>query len=46
MEEPFPKQTKIEDKMKRDSSTIMALDTLEVNIPLDRKIFTLENLTW
>jgi outer membrane lipoprotein-sorting protein len=42
----LPKQTKIEDKMKRDSSTVMALDTLEVNIPLDRKIFTLENLTW
>lgn len=42
----LPKQTKIEDKMKRDSSTIMALDTLEVNIPLDRKIFALENLTW
>jgi len=42
----LPKQTKIEDKLKRDSSTVMALDTLEVNIPLDRKIFTLENLTW
>lgn len=42
----LPKESRIEDKMKRDSSTIMALDTLEVNIPLDRKIFTLENLTW
>lgn len=42
----LPKESRIEDKMKRDSATIMALDTLEVNIPLDRKIFTLENLTW
>ncbi|MGI6433499.1 MAG: outer membrane lipoprotein-sorting protein [Sphaerochaetaceae bacterium] len=42
----LPKQTKIEDKLKRDSFTIMVLDTLEVNILLDRRIFTLENLTW
>ncbi len=42
----LPKETKIEDKLKRDSYTVMALDTLQVNIALDRKIFTLENLTW
>ncbi|NCC66449.1 MAG: outer membrane lipoprotein-sorting protein, partial [Spirochaetia bacterium] len=40
------KETRIEDKMKRDSATWMILDTLEVNIPLDRNLFSLENLTW
>ena len=40
------RETRIEDKMKRDSATWMILDTLEVNIPLDRNLFSLENLTW
>lgn len=42
----LPKESRIVDKLKRDSSTVMGIDTLEVNIPLDAKIFTLENLTW
>lgn len=39
-------QSKIEDKMKKNSSTTMTFDTLQVNVPVDEKIFTLENLTW
>ncbi len=42
----LPKQTKIADKMKKDSSTLMTIDTFEANPTLDRSIFTLENLTW
>lgn len=42
----LPRETRIEDKMKRDSATWMILDTLEVNVPLDRNLFSLENLTW
>ncbi|MEA4860137.1 hypothetical protein SDC9_93484 [bioreactor metagenome] len=42
----LPSETKIEDKMKRDSATWMTLDSLEVNVPLGANIFSLENLTW
>ncbi|NCC11992.1 MAG: outer membrane lipoprotein-sorting protein [Spirochaetia bacterium] len=42
----LPSETKIEDKMKRDSATWMTLDSLEVNVPLEANLFTLENLTW
>lgn len=42
----LPKQSKIEDKMKKNSSTLMTVDSFEANPKLDRSIFTLENLTW
>lgn len=42
----LPKETRIEDAMKSSSATWMTLDTLEVDITLDRNLFTLENLTW
>lgn len=42
----LPSETKIEDKMKRDSATWMTLDSLEVNVPLASNLFSLENLTW
>lgn len=42
----LPKETRIEDAMKSNSATWMTLDTLEVDIALDRNLFTLENLTW
>ena len=42
----IPKQSKIEDKMKKDSSTLMSVDSFEANPSLDRTLFTLENLTW
>jgi outer membrane lipoprotein-sorting protein len=45
-ERTLPKETKIEDKMKRDSSTLMKFDELQVNPILDAKLFSLENLTW
>ena len=42
----LPRVTKISDKMKRDSATEMRLNKLEIDIPLDPVIFTLQNLTW
>jgi len=42
----LPKQSKIEDKMKKDSATLMTIDSFEANPKLDKSIFTLENLTW
>jgi len=42
----LPKVTKISDKMKRDSATEMRISHLEIGIPLDSTIFTLQNLTW
>jgi len=42
----LPKQSKIEDKMKKDSATLMTVDSFEANPKLDKSIFTLENLTW
>ncbi len=42
----LPKETRIEDAMKSNSATWMTLNTLEVNIPLESNLFTLENLTW
>ncbi len=42
----LPKQSKIVDKMKKDSATLMTVDSFEANPQLDRTLFTLENLTW
>ncbi|HKM08265.1 MAG TPA: outer membrane lipoprotein-sorting protein [Sphaerochaeta sp.] len=42
----LPAKSKIEDKMKKGSSTIMSVDSFEANPKLDKSIFTLENLTW
>jgi len=42
----FPAVTRISDKMKRDSQTEMRIIRMDVDIPLDPKIFTLQNLTW
>jgi len=42
----LPKQSKIEDKMKKNSFTLMTVDSFEANPKLDKSIFTLENLTW
>lgn len=42
----LPKQSKIEDKMKKNSFTLMTIDSFEANPQLDKRIFTLENLTW
>ena len=42
----LPAKSKIEDKMKKDSFTVMSVDSFEANPKLDKSIFTLENLTW
>ena len=42
----FASESRISDKMKKDSETIMKIDSLEVDIPLDKNLFSLENLTW
>ncbi|HAF86833.1 MAG TPA: outer membrane lipoprotein-sorting protein [Sphaerochaeta sp.] len=42
----LPGKSMIADKMKKDSSTLMTIDTFEANPKLDKSIFTLENLTW
>ena len=42
----LPKVSTIEDKMKRDSTTEMSMDLLEIDVDLDPAIFTLQNLTW
>ncbi len=42
----IPKETKIDDAMKQDSSTMMTFDTLQINVSLDANLFSLENLTW
>jgi outer membrane lipoprotein-sorting protein len=42
----IPTQIVVRDKMKKDSSTRMILDTLELGITIDPRIFSLEELTW
>jgi hypothetical protein len=42
----FASESRISDKMKKDSETLMKIDSLEVDIPLDKDLFSLENLTW
>jgi outer membrane lipoprotein-sorting protein len=42
----YPTKSRIEDKLKKDSQTVMGIDTLQVDIPLDDDLFSLENLTW
>ncbi len=42
----LPVETRISDKMKRDSETIMILDELEVDIRIDPALFSLDELSW
>lgn len=39
-------QTRIVDKMKTDTETVMTINDLKINVPLDDKIFSLDNLSW
>lgn len=39
-------QTRIADKMKKDTETIMILSELQLDVPVDPKIFSLEELSW
>lgn len=42
----IPIETRISDKMKRDSETIMAIEDIEVNVRLDASLFSLDELSW
>ncbi len=42
----IPVETRISDKMKKDTETLMILDDLKVNIPVDDELFSLEGLSW
>ena len=39
-------KTKIVDKMKTDTETIMFLSDIKINIPIDNSMFSLEELSW
>ena len=36
----------LEDKLKKNSSTELIMDTLETDLPLDQNFFSLDNLSW
>jgi outer membrane lipoprotein-sorting protein len=36
----------LEDKLKKNSRTVFVVEKIDVDIPLDPKLFTLENLSW
>ena len=39
-------ETRISDKMKTDTETIMVINDLKINIPIDDDMFSLEELSW
>jgi hypothetical protein len=39
-------ETRISDKMKTDTETIMVISDLKINIPIDANMFSLEELSW
>ncbi len=39
-------KTRIVDKMKTDTETVMTITDIKINIPVDDKIFSLEELSW
>ncbi len=43
---PVATKTRISDMMKSDSETLIIISDLKVNIPLDERIFSLEELSW
>jgi outer membrane lipoprotein-sorting protein len=42
----IPMQTRISDKMKKDSETVMVLSELKINIEIDDSKFSLDELSW
>ena len=42
----IPVRTSISDALKKDSRTIMITQEIQIDIPLDSGLFSLENLTW
>lgn len=45
-ERTIPNETRIVDTLKRNSSTIMKIDSIEIDVPLDRNLFSIDSLTW
>lgn len=43
---PVPMEMVISDALKRNSSTTVEIDEIEVGVPLDDEIFSLEELSW
>jgi outer membrane lipoprotein-sorting protein len=43
---PIPMEMVISDALKRNSSTTVVIDEIEVGIPLDEETFSLEELSW
>lgn len=41
-----PIKTRISDKMKEDSETVMVVDDLEINVPIDESRFSIQELSW
>ncbi len=42
----IPNETKIIDTLKRNTSTIMKIDSIEIDIALDENLFSIDSLTW
>jgi len=42
----FPVRLRIEDKLRRNTYTEFSFDTIEVDIPVDPELFSLDELTW
>ena len=43
---PVPMRTVISDALKRNSSTTVTIRTIEIGLPLDERLFSLEELSW
>lgn len=39
-------KTRISDKMKKDSETLMILTELHINVPIDERLFSIDELSW
>ncbi|NCB02208.1 MAG: outer membrane lipoprotein-sorting protein [Spirochaetia bacterium] len=45
-ERTIPNETKIVDTLKRNTSTIMKINSIEIDIPLNDDLFSIDSLTW
>lgn len=43
---PIATVSRISDKLKKDTQTIMIMHSIEVDVPIDPKIFSLDELSW
>ncbi len=42
----LPQETRIVDTLKKNTSTIMKINSIEINVPLDENLFSIDSLTW